>query len=520
MGVGCKRIAKMLKMGTSTEREYRRILKEEGLLEGDVRDLPDIEVLKEVVMKHKSQVSSNVRESTAKIWEEKIRGMLMEGATPTAIYDRLRLEEGEEFKCSLSSIKRFCRKLRKEEGIKEGDVAIPVETEPGEVAQVDFGYAGKFWDGESGKVRKGWAFTMVLGYSRHMYANIVFDQGIETWLKLHREAFEFFGGVPRTVVPDNLKSAVIRAAFGVDDEAGLNRSYLEFARYYGFLVDPTPPRSPRKKGKVERVIRYIKHNFLVCREMEEIKKTRGDLLIWLKEIAGMRIHGTTGKKPLELFEKEEKGALIPLPQQPFETVIWAKAKVHPDSHICFDKRLYSVPWKFIGQWVWVRATSSTVEIYFDEGRIATHSRRGSGWRSTVDSHLPEYRSQYRYRSRSYWEEEADKLGEQVGQYIREVFDSGEVLSKLRTVQGMVTYLKKLPQDRANAACYRASYYGSYTLRGIKNIIKAGLDKETIADDDEDFRLNNQNKSPQYRFCRSINEILFNLDMEVNNASNR
>jgi hypothetical protein len=85
---------------------------------------------------------------------------------------------------------------------------------------------------------------------------------------------------------------------------------------------------------------------------------------------------------------------------------------------------------------------------------------------------------------------------------------------------MVTYLKKFPQDRANAACCRASYYGSYTLRGIKNIIKAGLDKETIADDDEDFRLNNQKKSPQYRFCRSINEILFNLDMEVNNASNR
>ncbi len=99
-------------------------------------------------------------------------------------------------------------------------------------------------------LRKAWAFVLVHGHSRHMVARIVFDQRIETWQWLHVEAFEELGGVPAVVVPDNLKSAVVRAAFGVGGATALNKSYRELARHYGFKVDPAPICQPKKKGKV------------------------------------------------------------------------------------------------------------------------------------------------------------------------------------------------------------------------------------------------------------------------------
>ena len=171
------------------------------------------------------------------------------GAKPVAIFDRLRLEQ-RDFTGSLSAIKRMCRRLEAEHGPRAEAVAIPVETAPGQVAQVDFGDVGKLYDQRSGVLRRAYVFVMVLGYSRHMYAQIVFDQSTETWIRLHAEAFEYFGGVPAVIVPDNLKAAVIRAAFAIDEKSGLNRSYRELACYYGFKVDPTPPYTPEHKDYV------------------------------------------------------------------------------------------------------------------------------------------------------------------------------------------------------------------------------------------------------------------------------
>jgi hypothetical protein len=132
------------------------------------------------------------------------------------------------------------RRWRKERGVRAEDVAIPVETGPGEVAQVDFGYVGKLRDAATGMLRKAWVFVMVLAFSRRMVARIVFDQKIETWLRVHIEAFAELGGAVAAIVPDNLKTAVIRAAFGVDGAASLNRSYRELARHYGIKIDPAP----------------------------------------------------------------------------------------------------------------------------------------------------------------------------------------------------------------------------------------------------------------------------------------
>jgi len=123
------------------------------------------------------------------------------GAGPTAIFDRLRVEHSD-FPGSLSAVKRLVLRLKRERGVRPEDVTIPVETEPGEVAYVDFGYAGKRYDQERGVLRKSWVFVMVLGHSRHMVAYLSFDQKIETWLRLHVRAFQDLGGVPHVIVPE------------------------------------------------------------------------------------------------------------------------------------------------------------------------------------------------------------------------------------------------------------------------------------------------------------------------------
>jgi hypothetical protein len=129
--------------------------------------------------------------------------------------------------------------------------------------------------------------------------------------------------------------------------------------------------------------------------------------------------------------------------------------------------------------VWVRATATSVAIYSDDVRVATHSRRGKKQRSTHDEHLPEGRAELRHRSRAYWEERADRMSPEVGAFVREIFDSDDVLLQLRAVQAIVTYLEKFPVERATAAARRASFYGSNTYQAVKNILTRALDLEPL-----------------------------------------
>lgn len=478
LGLTERRAAKELRIGRNTARDYRRALAAAGVLDGSADELPELEALRAIVEKALPARPSPQQISKLDEWQPAVEALLEKRLGPQAIHDRLRLEHAD-FKGSLGGLKRLVHRIRRARGVLATDVTIPVETEAGDVAQVDFGYAGKLWDSTTGMPRKAWVFVMVLGYSRHQYSEVVFDQRTTTWLELHQRAFAWFGGVPRVIVPDNLKAAVIRAAFGVSGLPELNRSYRELARHYGFRVDPAPPRAPRKKGKVESGVKYVKYNFLRGRPDQELQAVNRELGRWICEIAGTRIHGTTGHRPLEVFANEERAHLLPLPSERYESVVWKQATVHADCHVHFDKRLYSVPWRLINQEVWLRATASSVAIYADDVRVATHSRRGKKQRSTHDEHLPEGRAELRHRSRQYWEERGDRMSAEVGTFVREVFDSDDVLLQLRAVQAIVTYLEKFPIERASAAARRASFYGSFSYQAVKNILTRALDLEPL-----------------------------------------
>lgn len=476
LGAGSREIARVLKMSRNTQRLYAKHLAKALLLDGEPDQLPEMEVLRAAVEQQRPPAAPPQETTSLVPWRDPISAMAARGAGPKAIYDALRLEH-EDFPGSLSAVKRLCLRLARDRGVQAEDVVIPVATGPGEVGQVDFGYAGRLYDPETRTNRRAWIFVMVLGYSRHMFAAIVFDQSAETWQQLHIEAFAALGGVVATVVPDNLKAAVIRSGFAVDEPTNLHRSYRELARHYGFTVDPTPVRAPQKKGKVESAVKYIRRNFLAPRQFTDIHEARRELTRWVAEVAAKRTHGTTGRKPGEVFEAEERGHLRPLPERPYELVVWKQAQVHRDAHVMFDRRLYSVPWLLLGKQVWVRATAGTVALYHDDKRVATHDRRGPGMRSTVEAHLPTHRADYRHRCPEHWLERADNLGPEVGSYVREIFASDAVLSKLRVAQSVVRQLEAVPPERARAACARAGHFGAYNAGAVKKILDRGLDAD-------------------------------------------
>ena len=509
----CRDVARLLKMSPNTERNYRTILDDAGLLKGDEIDLPSLESIREAIESRLPQKSGAQQISSVEKWRDQIEKMHKKGAQPKAIYDALKLEE-KDFTGKLGAVQRFCRQLKKAQPVEPSDVAIPVETAPGEVAQVDFGYVGKLYDAGAGVMRKAWVFVMVLGFSRHMFCKTVFNQKTETWIELHIETFNYLGGAVETIVPDNLKAAVIRAAFAVDDKSALNRSYREFARHYDLKIDPAPVRSPEKKGKVESGVKYVKNNFFKPRTFLDMDDANRRLDDWVVKIAGDRIHGTMGFKPLVQFAEVEKATLKELPEKKYEPIIWKEATVHRDCKFMFDARTYPAPWRFIGKKIWVRATRLSVEAYSDDIRIAAHQRGVPVPKEIVDLYLPEGRSDLRHRSHDYWLKRADAMGKDVGSYIREVFDLDDVLSMLRRVQSIVCYLEQHPVERARAACVRASFYCNFEYRGIKNMLQRGLDMEPLPN----VTMPNGEQLTNPRFARKPSELL-QMELEVLNEPN-
>lgn len=502
---GARAVARRLKMSPNTERSYRRKLEAAGLLKGDPEDLPSLEALQEVCSTDTAPPPQE--RSTAESWREQLTALWKRKVGPTAAHAVLSEEHGEAFDVSLPAVKRFFARLRREAGPRPEDVAIPVVTAPGEIAQIDFMYVGMQVDPSSGRSRKAWLFVMVLAHSRHVFAKVVFDQTVQTWLALHVEAFRWFGGVPKVLVPDNLKAAVIRAAFAADAPVALNRSYRELARHHGCQIDPTPPYQPQKKGKVERTGKYIVGSYVRPRSFRDVDALNEGLADWVMHTAGLRVHGTTGRRPLEVFEEVERAALLPLPTARFRPTVWAKVKVRRDGCVVYDGQRFSVPFKHLGQTAMVRTYGTSVEIHVADRRVATHDTRHPG-PYIRDEHYPEGRRDQRHRDRAWWEAKADEIGPEVGAYIRGVFDEDPTTRPLRRVASLLRTLQDLPAERAAAVSRRAAYFGAYRVEAVRRIVREGLDLQPLP--------SSSPMSPQWatspRFARSAGSFLSSMEV--------
>lgn len=474
-----------------TVQRYRAWAVAQGLVTEPLPPLEDLQRLVEQTLTTPPppQMVSSVEPFRAVVVELRAQGTEM-----AAIWERLK-ERG--YTGSYSSIRRFVRILEP----KQPEAFARIETTPGQEAQVDFGYAGRMLDPQTGQMRKAWAFVMVLACSRHQYVEFVWDQSLSTWLLLHRHAFEFFGGVPKRIVLDNLKAAITKACW---DDPQVQQAYRECAEHYGFLIAPCRPRTPEHKGKVEQGgVHYVKRNFLGGRTPTTITQANTDVREWCLTTAGERTHGTTKAQPLCQFEQLERARLQPLPCSPYDLALWKRAKVHRDCYVVFEQSFYSAPFRLIGQSVQVRGGGREVRLYTaDFQLVATHPRaQHPGERLTHPNHLPPEKLPGLLLEEEHCRLAASDIGPATREVVEVILGDG-VIDRRRTVVRLLSLRQAYGDERLERACERARRFEAASYATVKRILKEELDQQEQSTPAP--------AAPAWMFVRNASELLGHL----------
>ena len=251
---------------------------------------------------------------------------------------------------------------------------------PGESAQVDFGYCGTIEVGE--ERRRLYVFMMTLCYSRMIYAEFILRQNTEHFLQCHRNAFEYFGGIPGKVMVDNCKVAVSDASkYG---SPVINAHYADLANHYNFRVVPCGVRKPYEKGIVERGIGYLKKNFLNGLEKGTLAALNNAGRNWMENIANVRIHGVTKKQPAELFKSEHEAMKV-LPLFPYDCCVTHNVRVNSQYRVVFESNRYSVPPELVCKHIDMKVYPAKLLFMHNNQLVAEHARSYEKHRDTVDS---------------------------------------------------------------------------------------------------------------------------------------
>ena len=282
---------------------------------------------------------------------------------------------------SIATLRRYLQTLKP--AIKqEQKLTVRYETAPGKQAQVDWAYCGRFPD-PLGKLIGVYAFVMVLGFSRMLFVRFTTSMGLPQLLECHQKGFEYFGGWTQTILYDNMKQVKL-------SRDRWNELFVDFCNHYGIVPKTHRPYRPKTKGKVERAVDYLKNNFLVGRSFEGINDLNAQVMHWLQTTANIRIHGTTGKQPVDLFE-DEKQLLIPVHSvSPYNWVAPVERKVDAESMVRFDRSRYSVPPKYSGHKVAVHSQGGNIIIQAADTIIAEHKQALRAGQCVTDKeHLTE-----------------------------------------------------------------------------------------------------------------------------------
>jgi len=452
-GKSDREIAKLGLMGRGKCAGLRALAHAQGWLSGA---LPDPHQLHEkLAVGARSAVVSGVER-----YRDRVVAWVEDGVFTTTIYAALKREG---FAGSYSAVRRFVQKLP-----RALNPTVPLDFAPGASCQVDFGAGPALL--EVGRRIKTWVFVAVLSYSRVLYAELVRDQSVATWLGCHRRAFEFFGGISAQVRIDNAKCAITKACA---TDPLVQRAYGEFALELGFRIDPCIPHTPEHKGQVERGVGYVKKSFFPTRTIESIDEGNRELKRWCREEAGERIHGTTRERPNARFERE-RSLLIDLPLRWPELCTYTRAKVHRDCHIQVASALYSVPWQHIGQTLSVKLGERLVEVYSsNHAVIAAHLKTARGTRRTDSSHLPESAIAFFSRDREALSKAATAIGTHCEALMQQLLGD-RVVDRLRAAQGVIRLADKHGPKALDAACKRALTFGFSDYKTVKGILKSGV----------------------------------------------
>jgi len=391
----------------------------------------------------------------------RIRAGIERGLTAQRIFQDLRTDHA--FAGGYDSVKRYVRRL----SAGRTQRVERMECAPGEEAQVDFGLGAPIL--VDGRKRRSWVFRIVLSHSRKAYSEAVYRQGTEEFIRALENACRAFVGVPKTLVIDNLRAAVVQADWY---EPELTPKVAEFCRHYGTVILPTRPRHPEHKGKVERGVGYVKSNALQGRVFTSLAEENAYLRWWEAHVADQRIHGTTRQHVGRCFAERERAALQPLPPMPFPCFEEGQRAVHRDGHVEVKHAYYEVPEEYIGRQVWVRTDGRLVRVFnLRMEPLITHARLEPGQFSPAQTDGRGRRHGVE-RTAEYWCRRAEQLGPGCGEWAQRVCVERGVQA-IRVLLGLMHLAKRAGHRRLDQVCALAVERGAWRLRDLRRLLEQG-----------------------------------------------
>jgi len=468
--LSARQVARSIGLGRSTVAEYLRRAQAAGLSWPLPAGIDDAELEQRLFPPQPTAPSGN---RPVPDWAQVHEELKHKGVTLALLW--------EEYKATSPATgfqySWFCRAYRLWAGLL--DLSMRQDHRAGEKLFVD--YAGPtvaIVNPHTGEVRDAQIFVAVLGASNYTYAEATWTQSLPDWIGSHIRAFEFFGGSAELLIPDNLKSAVIKPHLYEPD---LNPTYQELASHYGSAVIPARVRRPKDKAKAEAGVLLVERWILACLRkrtffsLDELNEAIAELLVRLNNKPFQKLPGSRRS----MFEKLDRPALRPLPPTRYEFSEWKGARVHIDYHIEVDHHYYSVPYQLVKHKVDARFTRTTVEVFYKGKRVASHRRSFQrGRHTTLTEHMPPSHRHY-----AEWTPErlcrwAAKIGPATKVFIEHLLGSrAHPQQGFRSCLGILSLSKSYDDARIEAACARATAIGANSCKSVTSILKKGLDSQ-------------------------------------------
>lgn len=474
-GVSAREIGRTLGVARSTIQDNLKRATTAGLAWPVAGDLTDA-VLEQRLFAH-AGVKSGFRRRVEPDWASLACELKRPGVNLMVLWEEYRDAHPDGYGYS-----RFCDLYREFE--RRLSPTMRQDHPAGDKVFVD--YSGKklsIVDRTTGVVREAEIFVAVLGASNYTYAEATWTQTLADWIEAHVRMFRFFGGVPRLVVPDNLKSGVQRASF-YDPE--INRSYGMMAAHYGVGILPARPRKPRDKAKVEAGVRFAQSYILgrLRRQTFFSLAEANTAITAMVERINAHIMRRLGVSRRHLFETVEQPVLALLPDADYQFAEWRLARVSLDYHVEFDGFFYSAPYGLIREQVDIRATTRTIELFHRGQRIAAHQRRHGGRRHGTDpDHMPSAHRRYAEWTPERFRRWGASIGSNTeGLVIAILANRPHPEQGFRTCLGILRLFKDIAPERAEIVAARAVAIGALTYKSISAIIANRTDRKTPTDD--------------------------------------
>lgn len=466
LGFSERQISGSCKVGKTTVSEYLRRARLAGLGIQQIRDLTDDELDEKLFPKNAADDQGKALPDWSILHRDRRKGVTLQ-----LLWEEYRVIHPNDGYC----YSHFCDLYH--EFARTVDVTMRQNHLAGEKLFVD--YAGQtipIIDPKTGEIQPASIFIAVMGASNFTYAEASLSQQLPDWIGSHVRALGYIGGVPKAIVPDNLKSGVTKPWF-YDPE--INPTYAEFARHYSVAILPARVRKPRDKAKVESAVLFVQRWLLAQLRHQRffslaaLNEAIRNLLERLNDRPFRKLPGSRRS----LFETIDKPVLAGLPSVGYEYAHWKTAKVNIDYHVEYDHHYYSVPYVLVRKAVDVRATSKIIEIFHRGQRVASHLRsREQGKHTTQNEHMP---PNHRWGD---WDPQrlldwASKIGPETTVVIQAMLSSRMYPEQgYRACLGVLRYAQKVGRDRLEAACARASALGSPRYRTVRLILEKGQDQ--------------------------------------------